>query len=226
MTSSELYSFPVELVCAVREPPLRARALLTSFTARACSVRTDIELPRLPPETTVTLRLEDRRATEVSCRIIQQTGRDLELRVTAVHHPEKRYFPREYGGIDVRWKRLDHAGREAAIHAWRKGLFAIDGDGWNTPEPYMNFSASGLRFRDKAPCSEGDLLLVTFRVQGQAVWHRAAATVVRRTQTDDGASPEIAVTFDDIPTDAVEALADFTLDRQLTELARHGLGAE
>ena len=99
----------------------------------------------------------------------------------------------------------------------------INDEGWNTPEPLMNFSASGLRFRDSAPCEEGDNILITFQLHGQSVWHRATATVVRRTPAENGMGADIAIAFQDMEPQAVEALADFTLDRQLAELARLGI---
>ena len=140
--------------------------------------------------------------------------------VTRVNHQEKRYFPREFAGLTVRWKRLTGSSVDALIAAWRRGLSEVGEDDWNSPEPFMNFSASGLRFRDAAECLEGDVLLVSLRLPGEDRWHRATASVVRRIESADGTA-EIAVAFRDIDAASVEALADYTLDRQLAELARH-----
>ena len=159
---------------------------------------------------------------ELIGQVESQTDQKLDVSIVRVSPREKRYFPREDGGIDMHWKRLERSGSEVATHAWRRGLFEVDGnEDWNTPEPFMNFSASGLRFRDLAPCSEGDIVLIAFRLQGRTAWHRATAVVVRRDQPENGACPEIAVAFQDLEPETVQLLADYTLDRQLDELAKH-----
>lgn len=225
MTSSELDLIVVELECVDGDPTVRVRARLTGFSARRCTLRMEDETAQLRPNSPVVLRLVDRRAMEIFGLVEWHAGRDLEINITRVNHHEKRYFPREYGGIDVRWKRMDGR-RPVTAEAWRRGLHSVDDEEWNTPDPYMNFSASGLRFRDTSPCDEGDTVLIALRPHGQAEWHRAIATVVRRASSLENESAEIAVAFQDIDPASVEALADFTLDRQLAELVRLGLFQE
>ena len=226
MPPDESHPIAVELVCPISKPPLTAPATLFAFEDRQCEVRIRAPIPTLAPDTSVMLRLTERRALEIFGLVAQHEGDRVDVRIVRVSHREKRYFPREEGSFDLKWKRLEGASVEAASQAWRRGLFEVDRDDeWNIPSPVMNFSASGLRFRDHAPCAPGDVLLVTFRPSGQTAWHRATASVVRREPDprDDAAPPEVAVEFVDIDPASVEALADFTLDRQLDELARHGV---
>ncbi len=211
----------VELVCAGLEPPVCTRAALMSVTARRCALETEVEIPPLEPDTGVVVRLEARRAMEIVGLVERHVGRTIDVHVTRVSHREKRYFPREFGGIDLRWKRVEGES-PAVLAAWRRGLSAVDEDAWHIPNPFMNFSASGLRFRDVATIDPGDVILVEFRVQGATVWHRATAVVIRYTPNIDGHLAEAAIAFRDIDPKSVEALADYTLDRQLSELARLG----
>ena len=219
MTMSALNLIPVELTCA-GQSSLRARGLLTAFSDRIVTLRLEGQIEPLQADTGVVLCLEDRPAMEIVGLVESHEDLELTVRITRVTHHEKRYFPREYGGIELRWRRLEAAARADAP---AEALLTDDQGEWHQPHPFMNFSASGLRFRDTAPCEEGDTLQLLFRVEDQSVWHQATATVVRRAPAPDGTDAEIAVAFDEIAPASIQALADYTLDRQLDELASHGV---
>ncbi len=223
MTSSASPEHPisVEIICATAEPPVCTDGALLSLADKRCTVQTSTPLPELAPGSSVIVRVHDHRQLEFIGLIEEGSAHALDVQIVRVSPQEKRYFPRENGGIDMHWKRLDRCGFEVATAAWRRGLFEVDGkEDWNTPEPFMNFSASGLRFRDDAPCAPGDIVLIAFRLKGRSAWHRAIAEVVRRTQ-NDGQAADIAVAFQELEPTTVELLANFTLDRQLDELAKH-----
>lgn len=225
LTSADADALRVEMICGA--PPVTTRATLSSLVARHCALRLDQDVPPLAPDTNIMLRLEERRRMEIIGVVARHEGRRIDIRIVRISHAERRYFPREEGGIELRYKRLQGTGTEAAMQAWRRGLFEVAGDDdWSHPKPFMNFSASGLRFADRFEGDEGDLLLLTFRLDGQTVWHRATATVVRCAPTPPDGVTEVAVDFTDVEHATVEALTDFTLDRQLAELARRGVAID
>ena len=85
------------------------------------------------------------------------------------------------------------------------------------PDPYMNFSMTGLLFEDQQRCSADDLLLLSLRLsKDPRVW-RATARVVRVSpipladrEEGNGATHRIAVTFADLPDGCRKALVDQT----------------
>lgn len=220
--SADLDMIRVEFECPHRAPPLRTEARLTAFSRKRCSVLVaDEDPPLIEPGTQVELKVVYRRELKVEAVVEQQAGREIDLRNERIVHPDQRYFARENAGIELRWKRIEDDGREATSEAWRRGLFAVDED-WNTPDPFMNFSASGLRFRDQATCNPGDIVLVAFRLPSDDQWRRAQANVVRMVPRDDGQN-EIAVAFEHLEEASVEALAMFALDCQMDELIQNGV---
>lgn len=136
-----------------------------------------------------------------------------------------REYPRTYGGIQLRYRVLGADGAAAACESWMAGETTEADQGlWRRPDPYMNFSATGLRFEEpEATCHDGDLVLLEMDVPTSPVPWRALGEVVRcaplpeEEQTED-ATHFIALTFSDIPSEASQALARFTL-RVLSALA-------
>jgi len=150
-------------------------------------------------------------------------GRRLRLKTERVVDIDKRDFPRLQGGISVRYRRLGDAESGDAAQAWVAGE-ASPGEGeWQVPDPFMDFSGSGLRFEDRLCCSEGDLLLVEMQVPPSGNLWRATARVVRLTpireqeetqQKNAGRNApthHVAVAFEHVPREVVEALAAYTL---------------
>ncbi|MEM7677218.1 MAG: PilZ domain-containing protein [Myxococcota bacterium] len=220
--SADLDIIRVEFECPHRDPPLRIEARLTAFSRHRCAVLiASDDPPQLATGTQVELTVVYRRELKVEAIVEQQVGREVELRNERIIHPDQRYFARENAGIELHWKPVADENREASSQAWQRGIFALD-DGWNTPHPFVNFSASGLRFRDQASCSPGDIVLVAFRLPDEDQWRRARASVVRTEPGDDG-QYDIAVAFEQIEEESVEALATFALDRQMDELVQSGV---
>ncbi len=92
-------------------------------------------------------------------------GCRLQVKTERVVDSDKREFPRLQGGLSVRYRVL--ADREAgrSSKAWLAGEDLPPGDGeWREPDPFMDFSGSGLRFDDQLVCEEEDLLLVEMQV--------------------------------------------------------------
>ncbi len=131
---------------------------------------------------------------------------------------DNRYFPREFGRIDLQYLPVGFDEAAAAGRAWLQGLWKVDAERqWRTPDPFMDFSASGLCFLDAAPVAEGELLLLELRLPVGEAAHRATGRVVRAQplegadlQGRDPHTRRIAVDFVEVSTEAVAALVEFT----------------
>lgn len=132
---------------------------------------------------------------------------------------DKRIFPRTWGGIRLRYQ----ATRADAAAGWIDRGEAPSG-AWHTPDPFMDFSGSGLKFEDQERCAAGDTLLLELSIPPSDLWFRATARVVRllpippedrdmieRGEGEPIPTHQVAVHFEHLPADAVEALMEFTL---------------
>ena len=130
--------------------------------------------------------------------------------------PDERYFPRMAGGIDLRYR----CGKLGEASRWMSGK-EVNGD-FRTPDPFMNFSVTGLRFDDSAHCETGDTLLLDFSLPNTETRWRAVGRVVRvselpETELDDAlddTTHQVAVRFTDLPESAAAALEAFTIRLQ------------
>jgi len=149
-------------------------------------------------------------------------GRRLQVKTERVMETDKRDFPRLQGGISVRYRVLGEQESPADAEAWVAGKDLTTQAEWRVPDPFMDFSGSGLRFDDRLCCGEGDLLLVEMQVPPSGNRWRATARVVRLTPvgkeeaqdaepSQDAPTHHIAVAFEHVPGEATEALAAFTL---------------
>jgi hypothetical protein len=136
-----------------------------------------------------------------------------------------REYPRTYGGIHLRYRVLDASEVDFVVGPWMEGEDIESKRGvWRSPDPYMNFSATGLRFDEpEATCASGDVVLLEMEVPTSKVPWRAIAEVVRCSPLpEEERTPEathfIALSFTEIPAQASQALARFTL-RVLSALA-------
>jgi hypothetical protein len=118
---------------------------------------------------------------------------------------DRRYAPRIQGGIALSYRRAG----------------AVD---WFQPEPWMDFSLTGLRFQDVDRLKAGERLELRMRIPADDREHEATAEVVRidplsvheavTVDLSDGPLPEpatceVAVSFATISPEATEALAAF-----------------
>ena len=130
------------------------------------------------------------------------------------HASDKRDFPRLHAGIPLSY-RLADSGQAAA---WVAGE-AIAGD-WIEPDPYMNFSVGGVRFDAPHPMEGGEVLIIKLRIGEDSPTWRATGRVVRVFKVAEGstAACSAAVSFDELPIEARDALSELTLKIQDTLL--------
>lgn len=131
------------------------------------------------------------------------TGDRVRLRIRSTAAPDKREFPRVEGAVHVRF----HVGSAEAASAWLAGRPG-PGPAWE-PEPFMNFSVTGLQFESDAPVRPGDVLLLSLRVpRSERAW-RVVGRVVRVDGASDGGRT-VAVHFTHLSAGAANALRRHT----------------
>ena len=136
----------------------------------------------------------------------------LRVKAPSAHEADKRDYPRLHAGLPIRYR----IGDAADADRWLSGS-AIE-DNWHTPDPYMNFSVSGLRFDVDATVQEGNLLLISLCVGDTGHEYRVTASVIRIFEGDGSVRRAAAVSFESLPEDALAALSDLTLQIQETLL--------
>lgn len=225
MTNSlvELQDVPVEIICLSVSPPLIRKGRVSCQGDGPCEVVLEEPEPRLEAGMRVVLDGGPGRDLRIKGLVKGMEGLCLRIETERVVPPDKRSFPRMYGGIHVRYRVLaaDEGEKEAA--AWMAGGDPSGEEGvWREPDPFMDFSGTGLRFEGQLHCKREDRILVELRLPSSEDLWRATARVVRvdpiRTEdieARDEMKPvpapthQIAVEFVDLPADAAEALTAF-----------------
>lgn len=211
-------SLPVQIVCATSAPPLHVEGILVEYDGKTC----EVELPAaasISAGTQVIVSLEKGGGLRMITELVEVRGQHLQLRVTRVSRRDKRDYPRQDAGIDLRYQvvRTDRTRRSAP--AFINGLSDVsDPEPWFEPHPFMNFSGSGVRFEDEENCAAEDQVLLQLRLPTSERWYHAIGVVVRveaMEMPSSGRSHHVAIQFTELPPDAVEALTRFTLDCQL-----------
>lgn len=216
MFQSSVAQLQVELICATLNPPLRMQGTIRDVEGRSCWVDLEEAPPSsLTPDLGVVLDVQDHSSLHIVGIVRARTERAIKLEISRIAHHEKRYFPREDGGLEVQYKPVESL--ERAAKGWLHGLHEVDDSDWMHPPPFMNFSGSGLRFEVAAALPEDSGVLLSFKIPGDPNLYRATARVVRCDAI--GAHTYAAVEFVEIAPEAVQALADFTMERQLEQLA-------
>lgn len=205
----------VNLVQAAVIPP----AMSHGTVVRVSGDELDIELPPDAPAFKVgaSLIVEFPRESGLPRAIVaplRQEEDHLVVRVRRVPPPDKREYPRVEGAVHVTYHVSPQG--DAGVTAWTIGGPANAAE--HTPDPFMNFSATGLLFEDMEHCHEGDTLLFSMRVPRFDKTWRGAARVVRliaipadeRDETIP-ATHRVAVHFTHLPEEAVDALRQHTL---------------
>lgn len=215
----------VEVLCLSVSPPLIRKGTLAGREGERLEVLLEGESDFQPG-----MRVAVAGRTEGALRILgtvsETQGRRVRIETGRVIPEEKRAFPRMPGGIRLRYGVLSGQDVEKACRSWMSGGGGACGVvEWREPDPFMDFSASGLRFEDERLCQVGDTVLLELEVPGACEVWRAVARVVRVEPLDrggDGAEPSgentgrgpgyaIAVHFTELPAGAREALGAFTL---------------
>mgnify|MGYP005831011881 CR=1 FL=1 len=215
----------VEVLCLSVSPPLIHRGTLAGREGGRLDILLDGESDFQPGmRVAVAGRVEG--ALRVLGTVSEIQGRRVRIETARVIPEEKRAFPRMPGGIRVRYLVLSGEEVEKACRSWMSGKDVSWGDTqWREPDPFMDFSVSGLRFEDERACQVGNTVLVELQVPGAAEAWRAVARVVRVEPLDRRDAPAesggesagrlaayaIAVHFTDLPAAAREALGAFTL---------------
>lgn len=137
-----------------------------------------------------------------------QGGFALSVISQARHEADKRDFPRLHAGLPIRYRGCTDT--EAA--KWIEGE-PVGGE-WIEPDPYMNFSVGGLRFDCVSDLAPESLLIIELRVGDTGPLWRVTGRVIRVFTATEHAGPSVAVSFEHLPSDALEALTELTLQIQ------------
>jgi hypothetical protein len=143
-------------------------------------------------------------------------GRTLTTRMVKVPPRDLREYPRLQGIVALRYR---VAGDDGDAAAWLRGDVVHRPE--HVPDPFMNFSATGLAFDDGPHAADHDLLLLEFSLPGDATQWRSTARVVRvwpipidERDDEQPASHRIAIVFETIPQGATAALTEYTMHIQ------------
>lgn len=214
-----LLDVPVEVISLASDPPLIAPGRVTCRDEGTCDVLLDGEVPGFAEGMQVIVDAGEATDLRVVGSIGLVQGNLLHVESRTVVRRDKRIFPRTWGGIRLRYQ----VAAPELLRAW------IDagtdpGGAWFSPDPFMDFSGSGLKFEDTEHCVAGDALLLELCIPPAETLYRAAARVVRllpippaelemleREEGESIPSHQVAVHFTELPAAAVEALMEFTL---------------
>lgn len=219
MKKDKLLDVPVEVLSLASDPPIIQSGRVTCRDEETCDVMLEGEDHGFAEGMKVIVDAGDAADLRVVGTIgfVQENLVHVESRT--VVRRDKRIFPRMYGGIRLRYQVVD----AEAVQAWIERGEA-PADGWLEPDPFMDFSGSGLKFEDRETCFGGETLLLELRIPPEEDAFRASAKVVRTfvippedveaAEREPGATVathQIAVHFEVLPPEAVEALMAFTL---------------
>lgn len=222
-------SISVDLVCTSLVPPVIARGRITIYDGEAYELEVDDPVPPVSSGSQVILDFTDEDRPRVIASVSEVQGRRIRVSEKSVSHRDKRAFPRLYGSVKLRYRTMEEEESHKAIHSWLEGGLEEAGASWRSPDPFMNFSVTGLKFEDEASCANGDTLLLEFSVPTSSKIFRCKSRVARVAPLDpahssteyedsivagDGHSApthSVAVEFIDMPHDGREALSEFTL---------------
>lgn len=209
-------AIPVDLVVIDKGPSVHRAEIVKSegnITWLKCAVR-------IRPGTSICLQ-NGELSQWLYGRVEDDWVHGIQVRVRGMSNSERRDYARVYGGITLLYQVVRKDDELAALRWMQTGETA--GDLWHTPDPFMDFSGSGMRFHHSATCEAGDLLLLEFKVPNSEGWNRAVAEVVRVNEIpeeerdlvpfEEGAKLPthwIAVRYKAVQDDTVRALVSFT----------------
>lgn len=209
----------VSIVHASPVPPVVGTARLVTRQPDRVELELPEDGPFFPLQARLILEFPEGRAIGT---VTQAEGRQLVVQ-TGQPRRELREYPRMHAGLNLRYQVLratsGRAPDEASSELWLSGGELQNQDSTEyTPDPYMNFSATGVQFEDVPSCTDGDVLYISFQVPDRPSTYRAIGRVVRVSPVpaseQDGASHRIAVHFTHLPETAAVALRDYTLRLQ------------
>ncbi|MFH1464547.1 MAG: PilZ domain-containing protein [Pseudomonadota bacterium] len=214
-----LLDVPVEVLFLAADPPLIVPGRVTCRDEDSCDVLLASEEHGFSEGMQVIVDAGEATDLRVVGNIAFVQDNLLHVESHTVVPRDKRIFPRTWGGIRLRYQVAE--GRH--VRPW------IDhgeppSTAWHEPDPFMDFSGSGLKFEDLERCAADDTLLLELSIPPSESWYRASARVVRllpippeeqamidREEGQPLPTHQVAVQFLELPPEAVEALMDFTL---------------
>jgi len=218
----------IDLICTTQVPPTIIRGVVKRFDGELYTVQIQDDPAGLDIDARVILDFGADESPRMLTEVRSREGDTLYLAVRRSQARDKREFPRMQGGIHLRYAALGPAGDaptgRSDARGWVDRGAPPEGAAWAAPDPFMDFSASGLKFDDRPACVAGDLLLMELGVPSRDERWRGLARVVRlfpvppdqRERPDDPQGPthQVAVEFLEIAPEATEALMEFTLQLQ------------
>jgi|WetSurMetagenome_2_1015567.scaffolds.fasta_scaffold610952_1 hypothetical protein len=213
---------PVEVICVTSSPPIFAQGRMWESNKELCRVDLSAPEPRLVKGLRVIVDCGDQGPGRILGQVERSEGTLLVVTTNKIIPPDKRVFPRLYGGIQLRYRVVSASRWDRVSRDWMAGFAdPAPASDWIVPDPFMDFSVSGLKFEGPQDCGPDDLMLVEMQVPGDDLPRRATARVMRvdplPLDHDDPKTTgfrQIAVAFVDLPQGAAEALVRFTLQIQ------------
>lgn len=177
-----------------------------------------IEFPYLPSGITLNtkaiLNFPLDKSPMITTEVDHIQDNKLQLSLSRIHERDKRAFPRHYGNIPLFFRVLEDTEEELVTRQWKANVIDVD-ESWSRPEPFMNFSVSGVSFENSEAAAVGQVALVEFCVGQDTTKWRGLARVVRcRLLSQKESRYEIAIHFEFLPEEAVMLLSEFTLSIQ------------
>jgi len=201
----------VRIICASGETPIMVSGNLVARNDGNVTVQCSEHASVLSENAKVVLSFDgDNERWTGIVEALSPVDGGIAVRVVApnAHAADKRDYPRLHAGLPIRYR----VSTPEEATAWCNGE-PVDGT-WHTPDPYMNFSVSGLRFDVHPDVNDGDLLLVELRIGDQTPTWRTTARVIRVFEGRNQEPDNVAVSFETLPDDALSALSDLTLQIQ------------
>lgn len=202
--------------CTVHLPMAVQSAIRDARAVRVDQATVWVELSsgRTPPSPGTRVILDGPWAVRVLGSVASVEGRRFKVSVLRETPKDRRAAPRSLGGIDLEYVVVTSP---AEVQAWIDRGERPVGRKWRVPDPFMSFSASGLRFEDAAYCEVGDQILLQLGVPKRGTKWRGAARTVRVAEIPAGeqilfvedslpATHRIAVHFEVLPDEARDAL--------------------
>ena len=227
-TFESLSDLPIEVLCLSATPILIRNGQITSVEPGVFDVVLDNPEPSLNAGMRVVLAGGPKSTIRMNALVTDISENRLRVKTIRQIQPEKRAFPRLYGGLNVRYQVIEKKDEATAPAAWLAGDRRLSEKGvWHEPDPFMDFSSAGLKFEDRDTCQAGDILLLELKIPSVEEASHVTAQVVRvepipqdqieETEGDEKESAvthQIAIKFLAISDEAAEALASFTLKIQ------------
>jgi len=152
----------------VSSPSLRTHhGTVVRFSQAMYDIDLDEDAPDLEVGTRLVLNLLSGVRRRVTATIREREGMHLRAQEHRATAPDNRHYPRLAGGVPLRYRVADSRRLDQEIDRWMTGEDdPAPPSAWRTPDPFMNFSVTGLRFDDEALVEADDALLCELGIAG------------------------------------------------------------